>query len=254
MITVKERKLNLLFMTPGYITLKGRDETIEGLDRKLALHYYSRMRFITNLLPLLAATEQDTSVNADARLSRVVSVLDPYASIRIGGSGTLDYSDLSLKHAFNLKNCQAHASLMSNFFLEGMAQRHPHTSFIHAYPSGVATGLMRELPVSRVLFSLLSTLLSPFLVPIGESGERHLFASTSEKFPPEALGEGMERNIAVGSDGTKGSGCYWVSWDGEVFPVNKKLEKTRAQSAVEKVVQHTEDVFKRVCEEGKTYP
>jgi len=92
------------------------------------------------------------------------------------------------------------------------------------------------------------------MVPIQESGERHLFAATSGRFDPKADGKGMEGDVAVRSDGTKGSGCYWVSWDGEVFPANKKLEKTRGDGAVEKVVQHTEEVFKWVCEEGKTYP
>lgn len=253
-IAAKEKKLNLLFMTPGYMTLKGRDETAEGLDRKFVLHYYARMRFIANLLPLLIAAAQDPSVNADTRLSRVVSVLDPHVSVRAGGSGTLDFSDLSLKRTFSLNKCGAHSSLMGDFFLEGMAQRHLHTSFVHAYPSGVATGLMRELPGGRVLSAVLKTLLSPFMVPIQESGERHLFAATSGRFPPKAEGEGMEGDVAIGSDGTKGSGCYWVSWDGEVFPANKKLEKTRGEGAVEKVVQHTEEVFKCVCEEGKTYP
>jgi hypothetical protein len=253
-IAAKEKKLNLLFMTPGYMTLNGRDETTEGLDRKFVLHYYARMRFIANLLPLLQATGQDSSVNANARLSRVVSVLDPHVSVRAGGSGTLDFSDLSLKHTFSLKNCGAHASLMGSFFLEGMAQRHLHTSFVHAYPSGVATGVLRELPVGRVLSAVLKPLLSPFMVPIQESGERHLFAATSERFPPKAEGEEMEGDVAVGSEGTKGSGCYLVGWDGEVFPANRKLDNTREEGAVKKVVQHTDEVFKWVCEEGKIYP
>lgn len=236
------------------MTLKGRDETAEGLDRKFVLHFYARMRFITNLLPLLTAAAQDSSVNANDRLSRVVSVLDPHVSVRAGGSGTLDFLDLSLKHTFSLTKCGHHASLMGDFFLEGMAQRHPHTSFVHAYPSGVATGLMREVPGGRVLSPILKTLLRPFMVPIEESGERHLFAATSKRFPAKAEGKGMEGDVAVGSDGVEGSGCYWASWDGEVFPANKKLERTRGEGAVEKVVQHTEEVFKRVCEEGKTYP
>ncbi|GAB7349561.1 hypothetical protein MBLNU459_g0256t1 [Dothideomycetes sp. NU459] len=246
-IAAKEKMLNLLFMTPGYMTLKGRDETAEGLDRKFVLHYYARMRFITNFLPLL------TEAAENRLLSRVVSVLDPHVSVRAGGSGKLDFSDLSLKHTFSLNKCGAHASLMGDFFLEGMAQRNPHTSFVHAYPSGVATGLMRDFPASRVLMAVLKVVLSPIMVPVEESGERHLFAATSGRFPPKAESK-VEEDVAIGSDGVKGSGCYWASWDGEVFPANKKLDMTRDEGAVEKVVQHTEDVFRRVCEEGKTYP
>ena len=253
-IIAKEKKLNLLFMTPGYLTLKGRNETAEGLDRKFALHYYARMRFVTNLLPLLRAAAQDSSVNASARLSRVVSVLDPLVSVRLGGSGKLDYSDLSLKRSFSLGKCGAHASLMGNFFLEGMAQRHPYTSFLHAYPSGVDTGVARELPFGGAFLSVLKPFLSPFMVPIEESGERHLFAATNGRFPSKAEGESTEGDVAVGSNGVRGSGSYWLNWDGEVFSPNKKLERTRAEGAVEKVVQHTEEVFKQICEEGKKYP
>ncbi|KAJ5485326.1 hypothetical protein N7539_005314 [Penicillium diatomitis] len=52
-IAPREQKVNLLFMTPGVMTMKGRQETAEGLDRKFVLHYYARMRFIYKLLPLL---------------------------------------------------------------------------------------------------------------------------------------------------------------------------------------------------------
>lgn len=263
-IAAKETKLNLLFMTPGFLTIKGRDETAEGLDRKFALHYYARMRFVANLLPLLTAAAQDAGDGEGAGdgagvgrgLSRVVSVLDPLVAVRTGGAGALDYADLSLKRTFSLARCGAHASLMNNFFLEGMARRHPRTSFLHAYPSGVATGAMRELPASRVLVGLMKVLLRPFMVPLEESGERHLFAATSGRFPPRAEGAGSRPGgeVAVGSDGDRGSGCYWVSWDGEVFPFNKKMDHTRGQGAVDKVLEHTEEVFKRVCEEGKTYP
>ena len=257
-IAAREKKLNLLFMTPGYITLKGRDETADGLDRKFVLHYYARMRFIVNLLPLLTAAGKDApdsvGANVNTGLSRVVSVLDPLVSVRLGGSGKLDFSDLSLKHTFTLQKCGAHASLMGNFFLEGLAQRNPHTSFIHAYPSGVATGLMRELPAGGVISAVVMRLLSPFLVPIEESGERHLYAATSARFSPKIGGEASKGPVALGSDEVGGSGCYWLSWNGEAFPANQKLRRTREQGAVEKVAQHTEDVYERVCAEGKTYP
>ncbi|KAI9039357.1 uncharacterized protein KD926_009500 [Aspergillus affinis] len=259
-IAASERKVNLLFMTPGYMTLKGRDETAEGLDRKFALHYYARMRFVMQLMPLLEAaatpsvgtSDQDT---ACAQLSRVVSVLDPHVAVRLGGSGALDYSDLSLTKTFTLQRCGAHASLMGNFFLEGMAQQHVHTSFVHAYPSGVDTGIFRELTGGRALAAVLRPFFWPFMVPIKESGERHLFAATSPKFSSNAEGKTVKGtdDVAVGSDGIMGSGSYWVSWNGEVFPANRKLEKTREQGAVEKVIQHTNEVFERVCDEGKTY-
>ncbi|KAL3458080.1 hypothetical protein BJX64DRAFT_235221 [Aspergillus heterothallicus] len=248
-IAAREAKLNLLFMTPGYLTWKGRDETAEGLDRKFALHYYARMRFVERLLPLLTAAANDPTPNGN-RLSRVVSVLDPHVAARLGGTGKLDYGDLSLKHTFTLARCGAHASLMGDFFLEGLAVKCPETSFIHAYPSGVNTGLLREYPIAAAVMSVLAR---PFMVPIEESGERHLFAATSGRYTSRRMGK-SDGDVVVGSDGTKGGGSYWVSWDGDVFPQNNKIDMVRAQGAVDKVAKHTEEVFRVVCEERKTYP
>jgi hypothetical protein len=248
-IAAREKRINLLFMTPGILTIRGRDETSEGLDRKLVLHFYARMRFITNMLPLLKAGAEEKD-----GLSRVVSVLDPLVSVRLGGSGTLNYSDLSLKDSFSLSNCGAHASLMNNFFLEGVAQQHPETSFLHAYPSGVATGLLRDLPAPRMTIPIVKFVLSKFLVPLEESGERHLYMATSPRFAPKIQAGNIQQNVATGSDGTNGSGCYWMNWDDETLPLNSKLIKTRDGGAVEKVMQHTDEVFERVCVEGKVYP
>lgn len=44
-------KVNFLVLTQGMMTMKGRDETDEGIDRKLALHYYSRWRFTYEFVP-----------------------------------------------------------------------------------------------------------------------------------------------------------------------------------------------------------
>ncbi|KAF2149852.1 hypothetical protein K461DRAFT_281078 [Myriangium duriaei CBS 260.36] len=235
-------------MTPGYMTTAGRSPTSEGLDHKLTLHYYARMRLASNLAPLLtAAADQPT------RLSRVVSVLDPHASVRLWGSGALDFDDLSLSRSFSLGKCQAHATLMTNYFLESMAEKWPRTSWVHAYPSGVDTGLFRDMPVTRTLLRVMKPVVGRWaLVPREESGERHCFLGTSGRY---AAREGDEEGEKVlGSDGRRGSGCYWVNWDGEVFPPNKKLESLRRDGAGEKVVQHTEEVFTRVCEERGTYP
>lgn len=46
-------KINFLVLSPGVLTMKGRDETEEGIDKKLALHYYARWKFTKELMPLL---------------------------------------------------------------------------------------------------------------------------------------------------------------------------------------------------------
>lgn len=84
------QKLNYLFATPGYLTLKGRDETSEGLDRKLALNYYARWKFTNDLMPLLRKAKD---AGEDAKMLSVLSA---------GHGGPIDLDDLGLKKGFSL--------------------------------------------------------------------------------------------------------------------------------------------------------
>lgn len=249
-IKEKEQKVNLLFMTVGYLTLQGRDETVEGLDRKFAVHYYARMRFVQNLLPLLTAATQ--SPDPSSTLSRVVSVLDPKIG-RTGALGQLNFSDLSLKNDFTLQNCARHASTMNNFTLEHFAQTHPDTSFVHAYPSMVNTGVMRGLGSTiNAVMKVAGVLLKPFMVNLGESGERHLFAATAPRFAPKAKSAGVQ-DVAKGGDDVKGSGSYQLNWDGESLPDSRGAATMRAEGAGKRIWTHTDEVFRKICEDGGKY-
>jgi NAD(P)-dependent dehydrogenase (short-subunit alcohol dehydrogenase family) len=244
-IKAKEKQLNLLFMTCGYFTMSGRDETSEGLDKKFALHYYTRMRFINQLQPLLSAAASSPNT-----LSRVVAVLDPQPGLKAGPN----FSDLSLKTTFSLKNCMSHASSMTNLMFSHLARQNPSTSYVHAYPSIVQTG------VGRDAFGKFEPLVKPFLwvltqamqVKPVESGERHLFAATNPSFSPKASGE-SSKEAAMGGDGVKGSGSYLLSWNGDVFGDKPAAKKTREEGGEKRVVEHTEEVFKKICEEGGKY-
>ena len=46
-------KINFLILSPGYLSARGRDETEEGIDKSMALRYYTRFKFIRDLMPLL---------------------------------------------------------------------------------------------------------------------------------------------------------------------------------------------------------
>src|ERR1700691_3594031 len=72
-------KLNYLVATVGFLTLKGRDETSEGLDKKLALNYYARRKFVNDL--------------EDAKLLSVLAA---------GHGGPIDLDDLGLKKGYSL--------------------------------------------------------------------------------------------------------------------------------------------------------
>ncbi|KAJ5125248.1 hypothetical protein N7526_007425 [Penicillium atrosanguineum] len=228
-IQAKEDKINLLFLSAGMLTTKGRDETDEGLDKKLSLHYYSRMRFIKNLLPQLtkAGTVSEESAPAKtgvgSNLARVVSVLEA------GGEGPLNLDDLSLKSTYSLRNAAKHAITMTSLSVQELAASHPEVCFVHAYPGVVNTGLMPK----------------PWVVPLNESGDRHLYASTSSRFPPRASAGGDD--VAPGADGVKGSGAYLLSWDGSTAGNQKVLQDYRKNETGKLVWEHTVGVFESIC-------
>ncbi|OJJ81964.1 uncharacterized protein ASPGLDRAFT_1497323 [Aspergillus glaucus CBS 516.65] len=52
-----EWKVDYLYMSAGLVPLNGAEYTKEGLEICFALPYYTRIRLISNLLPLLSITE-----------------------------------------------------------------------------------------------------------------------------------------------------------------------------------------------------
>ena len=243
-IKIKEKQVNLLFMTCGYFVLTGRDETSEGLDKKFALHYYTRMRFINQLQPLLNAAATSNT------LSRVVAVLDPQPGLATAPN----FSDLDLKKGFSLKSCMTHASSMTNLMFSHLASKNPGTSYVHGFPSVVQTGVGRDAwgkwePLAKPFLWAITKALE--VKPI-ESGERHLLAATSPTFTPKASSESVQE-AAIGSDGLKGSGSYLMNWNNDVLPDKPAAKKMREEGAEKKVFDHTQEVFKKVCEEGGKY-
>lgn len=235
----REERVNLLVMTTGMVTMKGRDgnsiysacwivlidwtETAEGIDRKLSLHYYSRMRFISNLLPQLNAAGAAGGKNT--ALASVVSVLEA------GGEGALNQDDLDLKNTYSLANARTHAITMNSLSLGYLAKANPAVSFIHSFPGGVKTGVMRELGlVTRMALQAAMVLGKPWMVPVEESGERHLYAAAG--LPS------LKREDESGK-------LYLVGSDGEARGNQKVLNEYREKKTDQKVWEHTLDVFNR---------
>ncbi|KAG8894207.1 hypothetical protein FRC00_009325, partial [Tulasnella sp. 408] len=84
------KKLNYLVLSQGIMTMSGFNPTSEGIDRKLALHFYGRWKFVDELLPLLE------KASGDGEEARVMSILAP------GTSGALDTSDFGLKKNYSV--------------------------------------------------------------------------------------------------------------------------------------------------------
>ncbi|RDW64360.1 uncharacterized protein DSM5745_09771 [Aspergillus mulundensis] len=246
-----ETKVNVLFLSPGIGTTSGRDETDEGLDKKLNLHYYSRMRFVTNLLPQLrnagdgpgpGTSGQAAGQNEESRppLARVVSVLEA------GGEAALNLDDLSLKHRYSLRNCAKHAITMNSVSMEHLALAYPQISFMHTFPGIVKTRLNRDFgTAARLAISALMVLARPWEIPLEESGERHLYAATSPRFPARMY-KGGGTDAAEGSEGYPGSGFYRLSSTGSTYKSSRIMQAYREDGVRDVIWKHTLDVFAKV--------
>lgn len=209
----------------------------------MAVHYYSRMRFICNLLPLL----RDSA--SSSQLSRVMSVLG--AGI---GSHVIK-NDLDLRANYSLSNCGAHCGVMTDLMMERFATANKGTAFVHTAPGVVKTNLGSDLPIYvRAAYRLAGPLLAPWTIGVKETGERHLYMATSNRYPPAQLpvesvcGTPCEKNdVAEGANGKIGSGSYLLNWDGQIQKQNAKLlEECRQTGVAEKIWEHTMSIFKEL--------
>ncbi|KAK7058480.1 hypothetical protein VNI00_002114 [Paramarasmius palmivorus] len=167
-------KINFLVMSPGFFSSKGRDDTEEGIDRKMAVHYYSRWKFTNDLVSrLVKATEQGED-------ARVVSVL------AAGHGGKVNLDDLGLKKTFTLRTCAAETTTYNDLMIESFFERYPSLSFIHAYPGAVRTGLAANSHTlsMKIAGTLMYTLGYPFTISQDDSGEYMLHGMlTTAKTP-----------------------------------------------------------------------
>lgn len=223
-----------------------RVESPEGIDRKFTLNYYSRIRFITNLLPLLR-----TATHEPPHFARTLSVLGA------GSEKAMNLSDLDLKTSFSGARCANHTITMNSLMVGELAARDPNISFLHSFPGVVNTGIARELPLLlRGGLKVLLPLFSPFLVSPDETGKRQLFHATSGIYPPATLSEGDNlaggvrvtdaKSVVKGLTGKLGSGAYVVNWNGDITGNESVLSDYREKGVGKMVWEHTLSIFNSV--------
>ena len=257
-------------------------ETSEDLHLLAALNYYSRMRFITNLLPLLQRAPSP-GTNKNNTLRRVITVA--------GGTleSTLDTSDFPALHV-PLEQLRGHLSSLITLGLEAVATSTSYldavpgvgVSFVHNYPGTVRTKLtishlsLQEAKGEGEEEEALRKMGLKFM-PIEECAERQFYMATSIRFPPATttttttttttaggkgdgdeksaigdggmlLGDNGVKEVAVGTSGVHGSGVYSLDADCESPSpeVLHLLTEMRERSLVEDVWQHTLSEYRRV--------
>jgi len=196
--------INFLVLSAGVFSLSGREETEEGIDKKMASRYYSRWAIINGLLPSLRKAKEageDASVLTilGAGMGPDVDLEDlglkkGYSGLKAMGQ-TISYNDLMI--AVCASDSFRHISLTES--IQEYAKREPEIAFTHIYPGTVATPALRP---SSWLLTILMLPLRPILWLIStkpeDCAEYMLFALLNAE-------KGMNRRNAKGDDiGTKG--------------------------------------------------
>jgi len=161
-------RLNFLSLSPGIMNQKGRDETEEGIDKKMALHYYGRWKFTYDLLPLLQKAK-DAGEHAS-----VMTVLGP-------GGKKIELDNLGLKNSFSFVKAGWTCCAYNDLMVKSFAEQNPGIAFTHVAPGAVWTGLM-ELPHSiRFLTPVVKGIFHPVLTSLPDCGQFMLHALLNDK-------------------------------------------------------------------------
>ncbi|KAG8771375.1 hypothetical protein FRC15_003486 [Serendipita sp. 397] len=135
-------KVNFIVASTGFLTLKGRDETSEGIDRKLACNFYARFRFIHDLAPLVEkAAENGETVG-------VASIL------AAGRGGPVELDDLGLVKGFSLRKAEGHAVTYNDAAMEEFARLYPKARFAQIFPGAVTTPGATAFPGVKLILPL----------------------------------------------------------------------------------------------------
>ncbi|KAJ5655733.1 hypothetical protein N7507_007683 [Penicillium longicatenatum] len=225
-IKENETKVDILFMSAGFMAFEGRKDTSEGLDPSMTTRYYSRLRLVQELLPLLNK----------APSPRVVSVL-------AGGlERPLNENDLDLRDPKNWSfwNSSVHSGTMGTLALEIFAQANPRLSIVHWFPGTVATpGLARA---NKFGMS------PPNPTSADEAGQRALFLATNDRY--SVHGGLVPMPIGLSVSKRSGGGIFLVDPEGESADNEHLLSGLRKRGMDKTVWRFTETVFATLTAQG----
>jgi hypothetical protein len=191
------------------------------LEECFAVSYYSRLRLITNLLPLLHRAPHP----------RILSILNGTKEKRI------NEDDLGLEKSWSIVNVVNHTTICTSLAFDHLASNDDskRLTLIHATPGFVNTGTPRTTYPSTkdgylwfLLISVLQVVSGWIIVHFGfsltESGERHAFHLTSDMYTP---------------------GSHRTDKLNEIHQDNKVLRDYKQHGWLEKIWDHTCRVWDR---------
>lgn len=214
-------------------------DTSEGLDTFLSTTYYSRIRFIMQLEPLLTASPS----------AHVISIYagnfeDP---IKPGQQPI----GLPPPEEYGVGGVRKYTSFMKVFMFETLAEKHAgHISFTYVYPGlvdGPAFYVENNTPLwFRWLWPVIKVVFGWYMTSAEDCGQVMLFLATPT-FPAKGTdSETGNQQLARSTKGELGGGSYATGHRGEWKEKGMSFEKHRQPDTAKKVWDHTMEVIDRV--------
>lgn len=125
-----DKKIDLLVMTQGMATIQGYTPTVDGIDQKLQLHYFSRI-YMAKIMASHMAKD-----------SRIFTVL----SAGVHGKYKHFEDDFELKANYSIKNAADAAGYYTDAGFERLSKEQPDLVIAHAAPGFVNTNWGTEMP------------------------------------------------------------------------------------------------------------
>lgn len=224
LITAQTSSLDYLWLSSGGLANATHALNEEGINRDLAVNYYSRLLLVDRLLPLLRASKDP----------RIVSVLCA------GQEGALNTADLGLEkpESHGLMSSNKQAVTLTSLAMRELSLQNLGVSFAHANPGMVSTSVHDRWITSWIgpwtfVGKVLLWTLVPLFHALGytpeQAGEVGLYELTDGKFRAE-----------------EGGNWFRVGESGEVLGTPKVLSDHERGGEGERVWEHTVGVFERV--------
>ncbi|KAL2834810.1 hypothetical protein BJY01DRAFT_223965 [Aspergillus pseudoustus] len=240
-------RVDFLMTSQGGPIFLPRRDTPEGLDKSMSLMYYSRMRAIFNLQPLLAQSPKPATV----------------ISVYAGGFEQKLFTDeLSLRDLkrYSYSQARSHMVYMHTLFFEHLAsQPEPagKVSLVHIFPGLVLGPGFHDTEYPAWFRFIWRWMFIPVFgrlltIEPAVSGMRML-GLASPRYPPmrsknnevvsSSRAGGEEADVVKATNGLVGGGCYALTWNGEDNFKAKNYAKFDKDVLRQQVVSHTLKAF-----------
>lgn len=143
-------KINFIVTTTAFFDYGGREETCEGVDKKMACLFYARFKFIYDLVPL---------VQKAAGAGETTGITSIFAA---GLGAAIDLDDLDMKKKYSKLRCRYQWATYTDSVFQEFAHRYPNLGFYHQMPGAVRTPMMTNHFGGNFFASMISfTIVSP---------------------------------------------------------------------------------------------